>query len=461
MFYVIRNNTDVIDKSDSWLDAVAVASRMPEIQPAERATVESLLRDSLFRAPVSFAIAAGHYQITDTPPQPAHATLGASSCERWWNCPASVRLSKGIPKRESGAASRGTAAHAVAETCLREGQDAESLIDRTVEGVVITPETAEAVQIYVDGCREWMHPGVMWGVETRGEVPAPYEGAPVAVSVVDFYALDALDRTLHVADFKHGRDPVTVHGNRQLRCGALALLYTNPHWWDYVDTINVAIYQPHAGGVKRDSFPVSELRDFEAGLRDAVARTQAPDSPASAGAWCRYCPAAGQCEEQARAAMASAQAEFDGVDCRLPEVRLLTPAERGAIWRAAPLIRQFLEAVGQAIEASPDGTGWRVAQRIGSRAWQNPDQAAQVLAAVYSIDPMTTPDVITPTEAVRRVADAIRPDHPTKKAATAAAAAQLEALIHRPVTGNVLVPDTPNPRTGDADGAEFEDLRHA
>lgn len=461
MFYIIRNNTDVIDKSDSWLDAVAVASRIPEIQPAERATVESLLRDAPFRAPVSFAIAAGHYQITDTPPQPAHATLGASNCERWWNCPASARLSAGLPSRESAAATIGTAAHAVAAECLNSGQNAESFIDRTVEGALITPEMAEAVQIYVDGCREWMRPGVTWAVEKR--VTLDHMRPPVPMfGTADFIAFDPLEGELHVADFKHGFHPVDVRGNKQLRYYALAAMHAPAVAVPgMVARVSVAIYQPHAGGVKRDSFPVSELRDFEAGLRDAVARTQAPDSPAAAGAWCRYCPASGQCEEQARAAMASAQAEFDGVDCRLPEVRLLTPAERGAIWRAAPLIRQFLEAVGQSIEARPDGTGWRVAQRIGSRAWQNPDQAAQVLAAVYSIDPMTTPDVITPTEAVRRVADAIRPDHPTKKAATAAAAAQLEALIHRPVTGNVLVPDTPNPRTGDADGAEFEDLRHA
>ena len=42
---------------------------------------------------------------------PAHSRLGASTSERWFNCPASVRLSDGIPSRESPYAAEGTLAH--------------------------------------------------------------------------------------------------------------------------------------------------------------------------------------------------------------------------------------------------------------------------------------------------------------------------------------------------------------
>ena len=76
----------------------------------------------------------------------AHSELGASSCERWWNCPGSVAASRGMPNRSSPAAELGTAAHEVAELCLRNGQDALEYVGRTVNGIEIDAHTADKVQ---------------------------------------------------------------------------------------------------------------------------------------------------------------------------------------------------------------------------------------------------------------------------------------------------------------------------
>jgi len=48
----------------------------------------------------------------------AHSPIGASSAERWINCPASVRLSEGCKKPAGIYAEEGTAAHSLCEECL-------------------------------------------------------------------------------------------------------------------------------------------------------------------------------------------------------------------------------------------------------------------------------------------------------------------------------------------------------
>src|SRR5690606_26092408 len=62
----------------------------------------------------------------------AHAELGASSAHRWMKCAGSIALSRGIPNVDSEYAREGTAAHELAEKCLRRDLDAEAFIGTTV-----------------------------------------------------------------------------------------------------------------------------------------------------------------------------------------------------------------------------------------------------------------------------------------------------------------------------------------
>ena len=82
-----------------------------------------------------------------------HSEIGASGAKRWMNCPGSVRLCRTIPNESSAAAEEGTAAHELAETCLKSGQDAVEFIDRTVHGFTVDEDMAEAVQVYLDYIR--------------------------------------------------------------------------------------------------------------------------------------------------------------------------------------------------------------------------------------------------------------------------------------------------------------------
>lgn len=67
---------------------------------------------------------------------PAHARLSASQTKRWANCPGSVAYLEKYPNLEEPSgyhAMLGTAAHALAEHCLREGSEVFAYEDRLIE----------------------------------------------------------------------------------------------------------------------------------------------------------------------------------------------------------------------------------------------------------------------------------------------------------------------------------------
>lgn len=92
-----------------------------------------------------------------------HAKLSPSASKRWMNCPGSVQLIEQLTnegKIEENATSpwaeEGSAAHALAEKCLLEHNDAIDYLNQKIYGdFKVTEEMAEAVQVYLDfvhGC---------------------------------------------------------------------------------------------------------------------------------------------------------------------------------------------------------------------------------------------------------------------------------------------------------------------
>ena len=66
--------------------------------------------------------------------KPKHAKLAPSASSRWMNCPASIALEAKYPELpESEYAEEGTAAHSLAERCLRENLDAFMLIGTEID----------------------------------------------------------------------------------------------------------------------------------------------------------------------------------------------------------------------------------------------------------------------------------------------------------------------------------------
>lgn len=197
------------------------------------------------------------------------------------NCPASLRLSEGVPHVESPHASLGTMAHSVAAYCLKQNLPAADILE----------DHADSVQFYLDFCRNW-------GGQSAVEIdlaPALSAIHPDTGGTADFVAWSDDGKRVLVADFKFGTGvPVAAGDNKQLKMyalGAILALSLKP------ETVEVAIVQPRLADpdqwVKRDSFAVRELLDFAADVKEAAERSKQPDAePVPGEDQCRWCMAA-------------------------------------------------------------------------------------------------------------------------------------------------------------------------
>ena len=139
----------------------------------------------------------------------SHAIFSPSSSGIWLNCPASLRLSEGLPDTTNEASERGTRIHKTAEALLL-GTEVEH------------PEHVDDAQPYVDFVQRETHPAMHWHrmIERRVRLTAECYGTADILAV----------RGIHdakVIDLKTGRIPVSAKDNPQLQIYA-CLLYTSP-----------------------------------------------------------------------------------------------------------------------------------------------------------------------------------------------------------------------------------------
>jgi hypothetical protein len=399
-----------------------------------------------------------------TPPaERAHSELGASVAARFFACPGSVLRGRGMPNRSSVYAQAGTAAHAVGELCLRNGQDAIEYVDRTVEGVVIDETTADNVQVYVDVCRETMSTAAAYGIEQRFDL-ARFDPPVPMFGTADFWSLNAgpSGRVLRIVDYKNGWLPVQATNNPQLRYYALGAMFL---FSDPVDQVEAIIVQRDM--VKRTTFDPLELVEWSVELMQKARETQRPDAPTAAGAWCRFCPVSGQCPTQAEAALAVAGMEFGALEIESapPTPATLSPERLAAVLARASEIRTWLDAVEAAAQAAISRgdrvPGFKLVPTRAVQGWRDPENARGLLDALFEIDPLSTPELLSPAQARSRIVTARynaardagqkRP----KKTIEAEVREQMGNLVSYVSNGLKLVPES-DTRIGMPDaGSEF------
>lgn len=236
----------------------------------------------------------------------AHSKIGASSMERWENCPGSVAKSIGVPNRSSAYAEEGTLAHEHAAGVL-EGKPLPSDID---------DEMLENIKIYTDYVirtyGEASGDGCFLNVEQRFNLEEIHPGL---FGTADAVVYDADKKILHVIDLKYGKGvPVDVEDNRQLKYYALGAMLANKV---PVSSVHMTIVQPRCahekGPIRTSIITPIDLLDFAADLKDAAIRTEKPDAPLVPGDWCRWCPASPLCPVLKNKAQAVAKIEFSPV----------------------------------------------------------------------------------------------------------------------------------------------------
>lgn len=357
----------------------------------------------------------------------AHALLGASSADRWLNCPGSIRLSEGIPDVVTPYAREGTAAHALAERCLRKGLDPDVYLGTEIEGVDVDEEMVEAVRVYVREVRAAVTSGSILHIETKFDL-APLHPPARMFGTADAVVYDPRARVLHVLDFKYGQGhAVSATGNPQLRyyaLGAVVALRQRP------ERIRTTIVQPRAahpdGIVRSDEFGWAELVAFRARLIEGATRTLDPEAPLNAGPWCRFCRALPVCPAQRQMAVEVAQREFDDIPKRgLPAPSTLTDEQLGVVLAAMePMeawfrsVRDFVRAKLERGESFP---GWKLVPKRAVRRWTDPTAVLEWLTTNTDLtaeEMHKPPEIKSPAqiEALLRKANVQLPDELVTKA---------------------------------------------
>lgn len=245
-------------------------------------------------------------------PPKAHATLSASSSERWLNCPPSARLCENYEDRGSDYAAEGTDAHALCEFRLKQalGIPAEDPIENLSWYDTEMEECAQGYAAYVVELLETAKqtcsdPVVM--IEQRVDFSRwVQDGFGTADCIV------IADGVMSICDYKHGKGvEVSAVGNPQMRLYTLGALEIFDGIYD-IDQVCMTIFQPRKGNVSTDVIDKEALLEWANGdLAEKAKLAYEGRGDFHCGEWCRFCKAKAECRERAAANLELARYEFE------------------------------------------------------------------------------------------------------------------------------------------------------
>jgi hypothetical protein len=314
-----------------------------------------------------------------------HSAIGASSAERWMNCPRSIYLSEHAPpKVESSYALEGTIAHQAAEQMAR-GKTEEELIGKFPKEMIRhAREYVEYIDLLSDS-------DAIRLVEHSFNL---HQYDPEAFGTADCVVINGDE--LFVIDYKYGAGiAVEAKENPQLRFYGLGALFSLPKDKQReIKFVYMVVYQPRAHHaimpVRKERLPKGKLLKWgKTVLAPAMAATHRYDAKLCPGKWCRWCPAITLCPEQSRLPV-KVDAAIDFADkpaATLPAPQQLTSEQVSLVLAARERIEGWLSAVDslarQTIDAGGEIPGWKLVLGRKNRSWTNEAQAEAMLSLAY------------------------------------------------------------------------------
>lgn len=316
-----------------------------------------------------------------------HSSVGASSCERWWNCPGSNALMAKLPPAPpTKYAAEGTVAHALCEEVLynkvhyNAKWDATNFIGEVYEAddfqFKVTEEMAEAVNLYVNTILEdakRIECNLRKTIQLEEINKDSWKDLDKAtqeriysnwVNIEQGFELKDVDveargtndasifvpgETLIVYDFKYGAGiPVEAQENKQMLYYAIGA--AGDKLMDY-KTIELVIVQPRAnhplGPVRRWVTTPEYVAQFKRDLAVHIAETRKPNAKTKAGKWCRFCTAKVICPAMRDKSYELAKIDFSAKPetNKIKPPQMLTSEEIKLFLDNADLLEQYIKDV--------------------------------------------------------------------------------------------------------------------
>jgi hypothetical protein len=380
----------------------------------------------------------------------AHAFFAPSSAPRVVRCPASLLLTAGMPDTQSIFAAEGTAAHFIADLCLRnrcpvekyagcevavnadgqcrfqhEGNRGEIALDLAFGQAFlfeVDDEMVNAVQEYVDWCND--APGEKyperrvdisrWTPKVSDNIFVPTQAFEPQGGTSDHAACSP--GRLVITDLKYGKGVrVDAENNEQAVLYALGFIDE----WDWLydfEIIEIRICQPRLD--HKDVWIVTRAEIEEIGRyileRFTLAlQEDAPFGPSEKA--CKFCKASGLCRAQSEHLSSIRALAFENLDAETGlDDRLLTDEELVEAWKAHGLYKARFDAVERHIlarlekgEAVP---GVKLVESRAFRKWQNENLVVDELefAGIAREKLFDEPKLISPAQAEKLLPKAKR-----------------------------------------------------
>lgn len=316
-----------------------------------------------------------------------HSPLGPSSSDRWIACPGSVKATKDLPGESTEFTASGSAWHALAEICRREGVVAHAYRDWTIraEGrdFKVDDEFAYGVQEYLDKCDETAPVGSIGLSEVRVEYS---RWVPGGFGTTDDLRLHP--DVIRDTDLKSGKGvQVWAAGNSQIRLYGLGA-YEGFRWLGYdPKKFILAIHQPPLNHYDEEEISTKELLDWAGDVLPVAVREVQEGTRFQPGPHCKFCKIRGPCRVRVNAALAVVLKDFDDLDAVEERSRMalndlmsaqLTPDELAKLLPALDNIKKWakhveMHATKSLIDGKPVGD-WKLVEGRSNRKFDGTDE---------------------------------------------------------------------------------------